>query len=422
MKISAFIIYKVYIKQVKSSINRKAYLTARSFYPRFQAIYMNLEDTLLMMPGPVPVAPRVLRAMSRPMINHRSNAFSDMYDDCRQILAEVFNTKNDIFVLSGSGTAAMEAAVGCIANPNDRIIALENGKFGERFKNIAKRYGKVEALAYEWGDSVDLGQLEEKLEEGAKAVTLVHNETSTGILNPAKEVGKLAKKYGALFIMDGVTSLGGDLVKVDEWDVDIALVGSQKCLATPPGLSVVSVSKKAFEAMDDMERMPYYLDLKAYKKSSEKALRETPYTPAIPLFYALQEALHIIKEEGMEARIKRHCTEAAAVRAAMEAMGIEMLPDLNEYSHYSNTVSAMKAPEGVTGNDIKKDMQARGIVIAGGQDRLSGKIFRIGNMGNVQPKDILLTVAELEIVLKKRDVVSSVGPGIEAASDVLGTL
>ena len=382
---------------------------------------MDLEDTLLMMPGPVPVAPRVLRAMSKPMINHRGAEFSAMYDDCCDILADVFQTKNDIFIISGSGSAGMEAAVGCTVGKDDVVVTLENGKFGERFKKIADRYGKTNPLENEWGYSFDLAEVEKKLEEGAKAITLVHNETSAGIQNPAKEIGKLAKKHDVLFIMDGVTTLGGDDVKVDEWGVDIAIVGSQKCLAAPPGLSMVSVSKRAFEAMDEKGELPYYLDLKAYKKSGDKS--QTPYTPAVPLFFGLQEALHIVKEEGMQARINRHAVCAEAVRAAVAAMGIEMLPELNdEFSQYSNTVSAMKAPEGVTGNDIKKDMMARGITIAGGQDRLSGKIFRIGSMGNVQPKDIMLTIQELEVVLRKRGVISELGAGVEAASDVLDKL
>jgi len=383
---------------------------------------MELEDTLLMMPGPVPVAPRVLRAMSKPMINHRGSEFAAMYDDCRDIMADVFKTKNDIFVISGSGSAGMEAAVGCTVGSQDTVVALENGKFGERFKNIAARYGKVNAVKAEWGYSFDLDDVEKKLQEGAKVLTLVHNETSTGILNPAKEIGKLTKKYDALFIMDGITSIGGDDVRIDEWGVDIAVTGSQKCIAAPPGLSMVSVSERAFEVMKGMDRMPYYLDLKAYKKSADKDSTQTPYTPAVSLFFALQESLHIVKEEGMEARIKRHITEGNAVRAAMSALGVEMFPQLKGETRYSNTVSAMKAPQGVTGDDIKKDMKARGIIIAGGQDQLSGKIFRIGNMGNVMPKDVMLTLQQLEVVLRKRGVISELGAGLEAASEVLDTL
>jgi aspartate aminotransferase-like enzyme len=380
---------------------------------------MDLEDNLLMMPGPVPVAPRVLRAMSKPMINHRSTEFAGIYTDCREILSSVFQTKNDIFLLSGSGTAGMEAAVGSVAGSGDKVIAIENGKFGERFKDIASLYAEVVPLVFEWGHPIDLEMVKEKLEEGAKAITLVHNETSTGILNPAAEIGKLAKKYGALFIMDGVTSLGGDDVKVDEWGVDIAVVGSQKCLAAPPGLAVVSVSEKAFEAIKGVAKRPYYNDLLAYKGSGDKPKPETPYTPAIPLFYALQEALHIVKEEGMEARIKRHRVLTGAVRAAVAEMNIEMFPQLNEYSHYSNTISAMKAPAGISGEDIQNDMKKRGIIIAGGQEHLKGKIFRIGCMGIVTARDVLSTIQQLEIVLNKRGYIDSVGAGTEAATLVI---
>ncbi|MDQ1275180.1 MAG: hypothetical protein QG610_753 [Euryarchaeota archaeon] len=383
---------------------------------------MDLEDTLLMMPGPVPVAPRVLRAMSKPMINHRSAEFAGIYTDCRGILADIFQTKNDIFLLSGSGTAGMEAAVGSVAGSGDKVIAIENGKFGERFKDLAALYAEVVPLEFEWGLPVDLERVKEKLEEGAKAITLVHNETSAGIMNPAAEIGKLAKKHDALFIMDGVTSLGGDEVKVDEWGVDIAVVGSQKCIAAPPGMAVVSVSEKAFEAMKSIKKRPYYNDLLAYKKSGDKPRPETPYTPAIPLFYALQEALHIVKEEGMEARIKRHRALSEAVRAAADAMNIEMFPQLNEYSYYSNTITAMKSPAGIDGEDIKNDMKKRGVIIAGGQERLKSKIFRIGSMGNVTARDVLSTIQQLEIVLNKRGYIDRVGAGTEAATRVLDRL
>ncbi|WP_292388278.1 pyridoxal-phosphate-dependent aminotransferase family protein [Methanosarcina sp. UBA5] len=380
---------------------------------------MDLEDTLLMMPGPVTVTPRVLRAMSKPMINHRSAEFAGIYTDCREILSSVFQTKNDIFVLSGSGTAGMEAAVGSLAGSGDKVIAIENGKFGERFKDIAAIYSEVVPVVFDWGLPIDLEIVKEKLEEGAKAITLVHNETSAGILNPAAEIGKLAKKHDALFIMDGVTSLGGDDVKVDEWGIDVAIVGSQKCLAAPPGLSIVSVSEKAFEVMKDVTKRPYYNDLLAYKKSGDKPKPETPYTPAISLFYALQEALHIVKEEGMEARIKRHNVLSEAIRAAVSELNIEMFPQLNEYSQYSNTVSAMKAPAGVNGEDIKNDMKARGVIIAGGQERLKGKIFRIGCMGNVTGRDVLSTIQQLEIVLNKRGYIDRLGAGTEAAARIL---
>ncbi len=299
------------------------------------------------------------------------------------------------------------------------IIAIENGKFGERFKIIASRYGRVIPAEFEWGESVDLDLVEDKLSEGAKAIAMVHNETSTGILNPAEDIGKLAKEYDALFIMDGVTSIGGDEVMVDKWGVDIAVVGSQKCIGAPPGLSMISVSEKAFDLMEGVDSVPYYSDLKAYKKSADKKPTQTPYTPAVPLFYGLQESLNIIIEEGMDARINRHRTFAMAVRKAMESMNIEMFPSLNEYSEYSNTVSAMDAPESINGNVLKKEMLERGIIIAGGQADLSGKIFRIGNMGNINANNLLTTLQSLETVLHKHGHIKDFGAGVEAASDVL---
>jgi aspartate aminotransferase-like enzyme len=187
-------------------------------------------------------------------------------------------------------------------------------------------------------------------------------------------------------------------------------------------MTAVSVSEKAFEAINGIKKRPYYNDLKAYKKSGDKPRPETPYTPAIPLFYALQEALHIVKEEGMEARIKRHRALSESVRAAAGAMNIEMFPQLNEYSHYSNTITAMKSPAGIDGEDIKNDMKKRGVIIAGGQERLKSKIFRIGSMGNVTARDVLSTIQQLEIVLSKRGYIDSVGAGTEAATRVIDRL
>ncbi len=380
---------------------------------------MNLENTLLMIPGPVPVAPRILRAMSKPIIGHRGKEFGDMYSECRAILQELFATKNDIYILSGSGTCAMEAAVCNLVGRKDTLVTIENGKFGERFREIGERYGDVKPVKFDWtkGESIELDKVESALAEGAKAVTLVHNDTSVGIKNPAKEVGELAKKYGALFIMDGVTTIGGDEVLVDKWGVDIAVVGSQKCIGAPPGLSALSVSKKAWESM--VEKPPYYMDLKAYKKSAAKETAQTPYTPAVPLFFALHEALRIVKEEGLEARIKRHAKYAEAIRAAADAMAIEMFPQLNKYSKYSNTVTAMKIPTGIDDKKLRGGMKELGIQVSGGQGPLEGRIFRIGTMGNISRLDVLSVVQVLEIVLHRNDVLKKMGQGVEAASSVL---
>ena len=382
------------------------------------------EDKLLMMPGPVAVPNRVLMAMAKPMINHRGKEFSAIYTECQNISASLFNTNaNNISIISGSGTAGMEAAVGSLTNKEDKILAIENGKFGQRFKKLAGKYGTVVPLEFEWGDSVDLDAVEEKLKAGdIKNIVMIHNESSAAIKNPAAEVGALAKKYGAYFILDVVSSLGGDTIKMDEWGVDIAVTGSQKCIAAPPGISIVAVSEKAAAEMENITNRPYYLDLLAYRKSASKDLKETPYTPAVSLFYALQEALRMVQEEGIENRIKRHCLMTKAVRDAVTAIGVEMFPTLNDVSDYSNTVSAMKAPAGINGEDIKKELNKRGIIISGGQDDLKGKIFRIGSMGSTTPLNIMTTLSELEQVLFDMGAIEGTGAVMDIAKDVMESL
>jgi len=367
------------------------------------------EEELLMIPGPVPVLPRIRKAMSKPMIYHRGDEFGQMYEEIVENLKNIFQTRNDLFVLSGSGTCAMEAAIGnLISRRNNETektacITITNGKFGARFEEIAERY-KADAITpvnFEWGSSIELDAVKEALENSPnpEIVTMVHNETSTGILNPAKEVGKLAKKHDAVFVLDCITSIGGDEVPVDEFGADIAIVGSQKCLGTPPGMSALSVSEKAWDLIQDNKKRPYYMDLVAYKKSLGK--KQTPYTPALPLFFALREALAVIKEEGMEKRIERHRKLAKMVRDAVTGLGLSLFPRLNEVSDYSNTVTAINIPlaDGITDEQLRGGMRKRGVIVAGGQGKLKGEIFRIATMGNITEKEVLKTVEALEQVL-----------------------
>ena len=367
-----------------------------------------------MIPGPVMLHPRVLSAMSKQMINHRDKAFSEIYDECRSTLQYVLNTKNDTYVLTGSGSCAMEAAVSNLVK-GDRVVSIVNGKFGERFRDIALRYGTVESLEFEWGTPIDLKKVEEALAKGAKAITMVHNETSAGVKNPAEEVGRLARKYDALFVLDCITSAGGDLVEVDRWGVDIAVTGAQKCLGAPSGLSSVSVSRKAWDSM--VKNPPYYMDLKKYKKSAEAERSETPYTPSITLFYGMLEAMRIIREETIEKRIARHRRGAEGVRAAMKALGLELYPVTDEYTVLSNTVTAVKLPGGVTDKDLRGTMKSDdGVSIAGGQDRLKGKIFRIPTMNAFTGADMERTLDSLEKALIKHNALDKgkKGAGVEA--------
>ncbi len=350
------------------------------------------------------------------MIGHRSKEFSEIMDFCIKGMREVFGTKNgEIFFISGSGTAGMEAAIACFSKVK-KMAVIENGKFGERLGEIATRYTDVEWIKFEWGKSIELERVKEALDNGCEAVAFVHNETSTGILNPAKEIAKIAKEYDALVIMDAITSAGGDYVKMDEWGIDVAIVGSQKCLGCPPGLAIVAVKEKAWEYYN--EKCPYYLDLMAYRKKSKDL--QTPYTPALPLFFALEEALKIIEEEGLENRIQRHRILSSAVRKWAVEAGLELFPELNTYSSYSNTVTAIKMPEGISDAEFRWTLKEEyGILISGGQERLKGKIFRIGTMGNIGKFEVISTLAAIEDVLRRKNLIK---PALDVAQMALTDL
>lgn len=368
---------------------------------------------LLMIPGPVQVHERIIRAMCRQMIGHRSAEFGEILRFCAEVMKEVFGTKGDIFFISGSGTAGIESAIASFSN-SAKFVTLENGKFGERLGEVAERYATVERLSFEWGKPIDLEKLKVALENGANVVAFVHNETSTGMLNPAEEIAKIAKKYGALTIMDAITSAGGDYVKMDEWGIDVAIVGSQKCLGAPPGIAIIAVNEKAWDFYNP--RCPYYLDLKAYKKKFAEL--QTPYTPAIPLFFALEEALRMIREEGLEKRILRHRKLSKAVREWAIGAGLSLFPEIDGKAEYSNTVTAIRIPNGITERELRDTLRKEyGILVSGGQDKVKGKIFRIGTMGNIGKFEVIATLSAVEDVLLRKELIS---PAIERAMRVLG--
>ncbi len=375
---------------------------------------MDIED-MLMIPGPVQLHGRIVRAMARQMIGHRGKKFSEIMAYCVEGLKKLFGTKEDVYVISGSGTAGLEAAIASFSGVK-RITCVDNGKFGDRLGRIASRYTETDVVRFEWGKPIELEAVEKSLAEGSEALTFVHNETSTAMLNPAKELAKLAKKYDCLVIMDAITSAGGDEVRMDEWGIDVAIVGSQKCLGIPPGLAAVAVSERAWDYYN--EKCPFYLDLAAYRKKAKD--NQTPYTPAVSLFFALEEAIRIIEEEGLENRIRRHRILSKAVRAWAGEAGLELFPEPNEISSYSNTVTAIKLPEGVGDKDLRGTLlNEYGITVSGGQEHLKGKIFRIGNMGNVGKREIVATLAAIEDVLSRFNACK---PGLYAAFEVLREL
>ncbi len=370
-------------------------------------------ESLLMMPGPVPMPERVRFAMARQAMNHRGAEFGQVVEETTAMLKEIFCTKNDLLTITGSGTAGMEAAISNFCQ-DKKIACLVNGKFGDRLYQVSQRYGDPVALTSDWGTPLPLEALEQALEEGAEVVTLVHNETSAAILNPAEEVGRLTQKHGALFIMDGITSIGADEVYPDKWGVDVAITGSQKCLAAPAGLAALSISQKAWDAQ--CENPPFYFDLPAYRKSAAK--NQTPFTPAVPLYLALREACAIALEEGMEARIARHRQMAQAVRTAADVWGLSLFAQPDALHSYSNTATAICYPEGITDDAIRGKVKDLGIEVSGGQDHIKGKIFRIGTMGATGAPEILAVLAMVQGAFKAAGYTLK-GDGVSAACEVL---
>ena len=377
-----------------------------------------MDDVLLMLPGPTTVHPRVLNAMSQAVVNHRSAKYGEILTETSELMADVFQTKNQAYLLTGSGTAAMEAAVSNVLNPGEKVLNVVGGKFGERFMKIAKAHGiDAKELAVEWGTAVTPEAVKEALDadEDIEAVTVVHNETSTGVAAPIEAIGKVMKDYDALYIVDTVSSLGGDEVKVDDFGIDVCVTGSQKCLAAPPGMAAITLSDDAWSKVENVTPNGFYLDMKAYKKSGDKNPPETPYTPSVSLTYAMNEALKMIKEEGLDNRVARHHKAAQASVDAVKALGLELFAD-PEVS--SATVTAVKMPEVITDSEFRGTTRDKyGVELAGGQDHLKGNIFRIGHMGNISYKELLQTFGAIGMTLKEFGIIDEPGAGVASITE-----
>lgn len=375
-------------------------------------------ETLLMIPGPTRVSSRVLKAMSESIVNHRSAVFGEILTETNEMMSEVFQTQNQSYLITGSGTAAMEAALGNVIGKGDKVLNIVGGKFGERFMQITETHGGVPVeLQVEWGNAANPDDIRYILEEEEeiKAVTMVHNETSTGVENPIEEVGKILKDFDALYVVDTVSSLGGADVQVDEFGIDMCVTGSQKCLAAPPGMAAITLNDDAWEVVDKTESKTYYLNLKKYRKSGAKAVPETPYTPSVSLMYAMNEALKIIMEEGLEARIKRHEQAAKATVNGVKAIGLELFAKEEDSS---STVTAVNMPKGMTDKNFRGTMRNKyRIELAGGQDHLKGNVFRIGHMGNITHREIISTIAAIEMSLKEFGYEVELGTGVAAVQD-----
>lgn len=375
----------------------------------------------LMIPGPTPVPAKVMEGIMAPPIGHRTPEFGQIIKEVTENIKEIYQTKNDLFILTSSGTGAMEAAVANFVNSGEKAIIMDNGNFGERWVKICDRYGvDAEVISGPWGEQADPKALANRLNQDKngeiKAIFVTHNETSTGVLNDVKALREAMGDHPALFIVDSVSGMAAAPLKVDEWKLDVVVSGSQKAYMIPPGLAFVSVSDKAWSASDKVKNPRFYFDLRAAKKSYDEKYN-TPYTPATNLVLGLQCSLKMMKEEGLENIYKRHNYFKNIVRTAVRALGLELLATDKAASA---SVTAIKKPENIDVKDITKIMRTKhNIVMAGGQGKLKNDIFRIGHLGYVHVNDIIVTIACLEMTLKELGMNVELGQGVRAMQEFI---
>ena len=381
-----------------------------------------MQDKLnLMIPGPTPVPENVLSSMSKHPIGHRSKDFQNIVQKTTDQLKWLHQTAADVLTITGSGTAAMEAGIINTLSKGDKVICGSNGKFGERWVKVAKAYGlDVRIVKADWGQPLDPYEFKKILEDDnnklIKAVILTHSETSTGVINDLKAINKEVKNHGkAITIADCVTSLGACNIQMDEWGIDVIASGSQKGYMIPPGLSFVAMSKRAWEANKQSDLPKFYLDLNQYLKSVNQ--NSNPFTPAINLYFALEASLTMMQKEGLNNIFTRHSRLQQATQEGVKAMGLKLFTQKN---FGSPAITAVE-PENVDAENIRKAMKADfDILLAGGQDHLKGKIFRIGHLGFVNERDIISVISALECTLDKMGKLRApIGQGLAKTISVL---
>ena len=360
-----------------------------------------------MIPGPTPVPERVLEALGRHPIGHRSKDFQKIVKSTTENLQWLHQTKNEILTITGSGTAAMEAGIINTLSKGDTVICGENGKFGQRWVKVAEEFGlKVIQINAEWGKPLDPEKfkdiLENDINKDIKAVILTHSETSTGVINDLETISKYIRKHKkALSIIDCVTSIGAFNVPTDEWELDIVASGSQKGYMIPPGLSFISMSDKAWKA-NQLSNLPkFYLDLKSYKKSLLN--NSNPFTPSVNLMFALDEALKMMKEEGLEKIFQKHERHKRAISEAAKKLNLKLFASQKSLSPSITSIEA----ENFDAESFRKTIQERyGIQLAGGQDHLKGKIFRVGHLGYINDRDIISVITAIGLTLYEKNIVN----------------
>ncbi|MCL6552708.1 MAG: alanine--glyoxylate aminotransferase family protein [Firmicutes bacterium] len=354
----------------------------------------------LRIPGPTPCPPEVLQAMSTAMINHRGPEFAALSARVTERLKYFFQTQSDVLIFTAAGTGALEVAVVNTISPGDKVLAVSIGVFGDRFANIAKRYGaKVTKLDFEWGKAADPDAIRRALaaDPAIKAVLVTHNETSTGVTNPLEAIAAVVRSSEALLLVDAVSSLAAVDLRADAWRLDVVVAGSQKALMGPPGAVFLSVSDRAWEASRTarMPRWYFSWDRARAEITSGKALM--PFTPPLPVIHALQASVQMILAQGLPARFAHHRRLGQAAREGVAAMGLRLFADPR---HASDTVTAVRVPDGVDARELVRRLRTdHGVVVAGGQGRLEGRIIRIGHMGYVQEAQVDAVLRGLAEVL-----------------------
>ena len=352
----------------------------------------------LRIPGPTGLPPSVREAGARQMINHRGPEFAAMLGRILAGMKPYFGTTSDIAIVTTAGTGGLEAAVVNTISPGDRVLGISIGSFGDRFAKIARTYGAdVTKIDVEWGQAADPAVLRAELlrDDGYKAVLLTHNETSTSVMNPIPELAAVIRELApdALILVDSVSGLGAVPFEMDAWGIDVVVTGSQKAWMAAPGLAMIAASERAWAAMETATAPRVYLDLRTHRESH--AAGQTPWTPAIAVVYQVDEGIRLMTAEGAEHVFARHEACAAATRAGLTALGFELFADQR---FASRTVTGAIVPEGLDWKAFNGEIKRRGVVLAGGQGKLTGKIFRVGHLGSVTLEEILGTMSVLEFV------------------------
>ena len=371
----------------------------------------------LFTPGPTKVPGAVLSAVGKQVLHHRSPEFSEKVRHVQDELGRLLQTHNDTLLFTCSGTGMMEAAVANLLSRGDKAICVNNGMFGERWADICRAFGvEVVDVPIEWGKSISPEELKivADAHPDAKAVFVIHSETSTGALHDIEAIAKVLKDHEAAIVVDATSSVGVHEIRMDEWGIDVVVAGTQKALMTPPGLSFVALNGKAWGLVSNSDLPTYYFDFTTtWKRLQRKG--QTPFTTAVSLVYGLEVALAMMEKEGWDNVYSRHARMGAATRAAVEALGFAVLPE-----YPVNGVTVTMCPEGLDANKIVRVLDdEQGVRVAGGQAHLSGRVFRIGHMGGIRERDLAMVIGALERGLASIGHPSKPGDGLAALQQVL---